>query len=617
MPANIDPNMPPRNNHTWSAIGRLRPGYDAPALERELGTLVKRFGEVFPTIYTEKFMANTGFSTAVTPLRDWVVGPVVTRALWILLASVGLVFLVAAANVANLFLVRLDARRRELAMRMALGADRSHIATHFLAEGLVLSLSAAALGVALAWAGLHALIAGAPDGIPRLAEVRLGWPSIGLAVVLAFVTGACFALIPIVNARVDVRTLREGSRTLTTSRRRNAVRGVLVAGQVALALVLLAAAGLMVRSFRNLRAVQPGFDPNGVLTMAVALPAARYANDQTASAFFEQLATQLKQMPDVKSVGFGDQVPPQMTTGCTGVVTEAPSREEMKSACIVTLRVAPGYFDALGIRVEGATPTWAQTDNGAAPVVISRALAERFWPGENPIGKGIRCCQPGKDWYRIVGVSDDVRGNGFDKPVTQVVYFPMIALADGGLEGTPRYMGVIVRSRSGNVRALAPAVRRAINALDAQVPIANEESMEQVVARSMAKRSFTLTLLGIASAMALMLSAIGLYGVVSYVVGERRGEIGIRVALGAQRGEVGRMIVMQSVRLALIGVVVGVAGALATTRLMQSLLFEVQPTDPVTLVVVAMGLVLLAAAASWVPARRAMSVDPVEALRNG
>jgi ABC-type antimicrobial peptide transport system permease subunit len=178
-------------------------------------------------------------------------------------------------------------------------------------------------------------------------------------------------------------------------------------------------------------------------------------------------------------------------------------------------------------------------------------------------------------------------------------------------------MGVIVRSRSGNVRALAPAVRRAINALDAQVPIANEESMEQVVARSMAKRSFTLTLLGIASAMALMLSAIGLYGVVSYVVGERRGEIGIRVALGAQRGEVGRMIVMQSVRLALIGVIVGVAGALATTRVMQSLLFEVQPTDPVTLVVVAMGLVLLAAAASWVPARRAMSVDPVEALRNG
>jgi len=178
-------------------------------------------------------------------------------------------------------------------------------------------------------------------------------------------------------------------------------------------------------------------------------------------------------------------------------------------------------------------------------------------------------------------------------------------------------MGVIVRSRSGNVRALAPAVRRAINALDAQVPIANEESMEQVVARSMAKRSFTLTLLGIASAMALMLSAIGLYGVVSYVVGERRGGIGIRVALGAQRGEVGRMIVMQSVRLALIGVIVGVAGALATTRLMQSLLFEVQPTDPVTLVVVAIGLVLLAAAASWVPARRAMSVDPVEALRNG
>jgi ABC-type antimicrobial peptide transport system permease subunit len=212
-------------------------------------------------------------------------------------------------------------------------------------------------------------------------------------------------------------------------------------------------------------------------------------------------------------------------------------------------------------------------------------------------------------------VSDDVRGNGFDQPVVQVVYFPMIELPDAPLEGQLRYLDVVVRSKSGNTRALIPAVKRAINELDAQVPVANERSMEQVVARSMVKRTFTLTLLGIASAMALILSAIGLYGVVSYVVGERRGEIGIRVALGAQRGDVGRMIVMQSVRLAVIGVVVGVAAALATTRLLQSLLFEVQPTDPGTLIAVAVGLVLLAAVASWLPARRAMRVDPVEALR--
>jgi predicted permease len=616
-PANIDPNAPARNNHTWSGIGRLRPGATAAGLERELVPLIKRFPETFPTAYSEKFMTNTGFTVAVTPLRDWVVGDVVTRALWILLGSVSLVFLVAAANVANLFLVRLDARRRELAMRMALGASRSHIAAHFLAEGLALSLTASALGVALAWAGLHALVAGAPDGIPRLDEVHLGWASVSIAAVLALVTGACFALIPIANARVDVLTLREGSRTLTTSRRRLAVRGVLVAGQVALALVLLAAAGLMVRSFRNLRGVRAGFDPNGVLTMDVSLPAARYTNDRLAAGYFEQLMTQLQALPDVKSVGFGEEIPPEMSTGCTSVVTEAPSREEMKSACILVMRVSPGYFETLGIRVEGATPTWGQTDNGAGPVIISRALADRFWPGENAIGKGIRCCNPGKAWYRIIGVSDDVRGNGFDQPVVQATYFPIIALPDAPLEGAPRYMRAIVRSRSGNVSALTPAVRRVITSLDAQVPVANEQSMEQVVARSMAKRSFTLTLLGIASMMALLLSAIGLYGVVSYVVGERRGEIGIRVALGAQRSEVGRMIVMQSVRLALIGVVVGVFGALATTRLMQSLLFEVQPTDPATLVAVSIGLVLLAAAASWVPARRAMAVDPVEALRNG
>jgi predicted permease len=614
-PAYIDPSMPARNNHTWSGIGRLRPGYSAADLERELAPLVRRFPETFPTVYSERFMKNTGFRAAVTPLRDWVVGDVVTRALWILLGSVGLLFLVAAANVANLFLVRLDARRRELAMRLALGAGRSHVAAHFLAEGLVIAVAAATLGVALAYAGLRVLVAGAPDGIPRLSEVGLdGW-SVAVATGLALVTGAIFALTPIANARVDVRTLREGSRTLTSSRRRHAVRGALVAGQVALALVLLAAAGLMVKSFRNLRGVRAGFDPTGVVTMAVSLPAARYDNDQKGAAFFEQLASRISAMPDVKSVGFGEQVPPEMSTGCTGVVTEAPTREEVKSACILTLRVSPGYFEALGIRVEGRLPTWAETDAGAGPVVISRALAERFWPGENAIGKGVRCCYNGRTYYRIVGVSDDVRGNGFDQPPVQAVFFPMIAMADAPLEGSPRYLEVIVRSRTGNAHALTPAVKRAITDLDVQVPIANERSMEQVVARSMVKRTFTLTLLGIASVMALVLSAIGLYGVVSYVVGERRGEIGIRVALGAQPGEVGRMIVMQSVRLAVIGVVVGMAAALATMRLMQSLLFEVQPTDPATLLVVAAALVVLAALASWLPARRAMRVDPVEALR--
>jgi putative ABC transport system permease protein len=614
-PAYVDPAMPARNNHTWSGIGRLRPGYAARDLERELAPLVRRFPEIFPTAYSEKFMKNTGFSAAVTPLRDWVVGDVVTRALWILLASVALVFLVAAANVANLFLVRLDARRREIAMRMALGAARGHLAAHFLAEGIVLSLTAAALGVVLAFAGLSALLAGAPEGIPRLSEVRLGASGVAVAVLLAIVTGAVFALVPIARARVDVQTLREGSRTLTVSRRRQTVRGALVAGQVALALVLLAAAGLMVRSFQNLRGVQPGFDANGVLTMAVSLPAARYQNDQTASALFEQIATRLQGIPDVTSVGFGEQVPPDMTTGCTGVLTEAPTREETKSACVVTIRVGPGYFETLGMRVRGRVPTWSATNAGAGPVVITRALAQRFWPDQDAIGKGIRCCYAGKTWYRIVGVAEDVRGNGFDQPVTEAVYFPMIALADAPLEGKPLYQHVIVRSRSGNLRALAPAVRRAIADTDSQIPIANEQSMEQVVARSMAKRTFTLSLLGIAAAMALLLSAIGLYGVVSYVVGQRRSEIGVRVALGAQRAEVGRMIVMHSVRLAVVGVVVGVGAALATTRLLQSLLFEVQPNDPATLVAVSVSLVLLAALASWVPARRAMRVDPVEALR--
>jgi predicted permease len=611
VPANVDPNMEPRNNHTWLGVGRLRPGYTAADLQRELEPLVARFPETFPSVYRKPWHVT------VIPLRDSVVGDVITRALWILLGSVGLVFLVAAANVANLFLVRLEARRRELNMRLALGAGRSHLATHFLAEGLVLSLAAAALGVALAYAGLAGLLGAAPDGIPRLGEVHLGWRSAGVAALLAIITGIVFALIPIMSSKLDVLALREGSRALTSSRRRLAIRGTLVAGQVALALVLLAAAGLMVKSFRNLRSVRAGFDPTGVITMQVSLPAARYDNDLKGAALFEQIATRISALPDVKSVGFGEMVPSEIDPdGCTGVLTEAPTREEMKGMCVPPPRVSPGYFSALGIRLDGHEPTWAETDGGAGPAVVTRSLAEKLWPGQNAIGKGIRCCQAGPKWYRVVGVTEDIRGNGFDKPPTDAVFFPMIELPDAPLEGTPRFFNVIVRSKSGNLRALTPAIKRIITEADVQVPIANERSMEQVVARSMVKRTFTLTLLGIASVMALILSAIGLYGVVSYVVGERRGEIGIRVALGAQSGDVGRMIVMQSVRLAVIGVVVGVAAALATMRLLQSLLFEVQPTDPSTLVVVAAGLVLLAALASWLPARRAMRVDPVEALRS-
>jgi hypothetical protein len=304
-----------------------------------------------------------------------------------------------------------------------------------------------------------------------------------------------------------------------------------------------------------------------------------------------------------------------MSTGCTGVIAEAETVQQMKSACVMTLRASPGYFEALGMRIQGRTPTWTETNAGAGPAIITRSLAEKLWPGQDPIGKGITCCQRGTMWYRIVGVADEIRGNGFDKPVLQTVFFPMIAPKEAPLEGTPWGMKVIVRSRSGNLSALAPAVRRVITTMDAQIPIGKELSMEQVVARSMAKRTFTLTLLGIASAMALLLSAIGLYGVVSYVVGERRGEIGVRIALGARAAVVGQMIVMQSVRLAVVGVAVGLVGAFAAMRVMRSLLFGVEPTDPITLLIVSAALVLLAAAASWVPARRAMRVNPVEALR--
>jgi predicted permease len=433
----VDPTMEPRSNHTWPAVARIKPGFTAADLQRELRPMIRRFPEVFPRVYSDKFLQNTGFTVAVQPLREWVVGSVVTRALWILLSAVVLVFFVAAANVANLFLVRTDARRREMAMRVALGAGRAHLAAHFFAEGLVLSLAAAALGVVLAVVGLNVLLAGAPEGIPRLAEVHLGWQAIVVAVVLAFGTGTLFAIMPMSSARADVNTLREGSRTLTASKRRHAVRGMLVAGQVAFALVLLAAAGLMVKSFRNLKSVDGGFNGDNTITMDIAMPPARYANDVAIASFLQDLSNRLSAMPDVQSVGFGESVPPEMSTGCTGVIAEAEMTEKSRSDCVMTLRTAPGYFEALGMHIQGRTPTWTETNAGAGPVIITRSLAEKLWPGQDPIGKGIICCQRATQWYRIVGVADEIRGNGFDKPTLATVFFPIIAPKEAPLEGTP------------------------------------------------------------------------------------------------------------------------------------------------------------------------------------
>jgi putative ABC transport system permease protein len=624
LPAPVFPEQPAYNNHTWTGIARLRPGFTAAESQRELAPLTAELPEHFPQAESREFLERTGFYTQVRPLRDVVVGDVMTRALWILFASVLIVLVIAAANLSNLFLVRIDARRREIALRAALGADRLRILLHTLAESVLIALLAAVFAVALAAAGLELLLMVAPTELPRLAEVRLGMPGVMFALGSAFVVALALGILPSLGtSALDLSMLREGGRGMTTSRRRHFVRGALVVSQVALSLVLVTAAGLMVHTFRNLRAVRPGFDPVGVLTMTVALPEGQYGSrngrdlqsHERTSTFYQQLATRIQGLPGVTAVGFSEKIP--LVTGflCTGVSIEGASADRPRGACPPTALVSPGFFEAMGIRVEGRALSWAGMNQREGNMVVSRAFAESTWPDETAFGKGIKYSSFKPPFYRVTGVAADILGDGYDKPPVALVYFPMLPIPDALLWGAPTEMYLVVRTRTGSPLALTSTIRRIATELEPQAAIANAETMESVVAKSMARRTFTMMLLGIAAAMALLLSVVGLYGVISYIVGQRRGEIAIRIALGAQMAQVGRMIVGHSVRLAALGIAVGAVAALVSLRVLRSLLFGVNPTDPALMAGAALLLLLVAAAAGYLPARRAAHVDPSEALR--
>ena len=616
LPLYTYPEMQAISNHVFDAIARLRPRVTVEDAQRELTRLTSRFSEAFPNVYTDRWLKQTGFTTRVVSLRDEVVGDLVTKAIWILFGAVAVVLLIAAANVVNLFLVRGESRRLEVSVRGALGAGTADLAWFYLTESLLLA-SASALGaVVLAWAALRILLAIAPSTLPRLAEIHLGGGSVSFASSCALAAGVVLGVVPLARTRFDLGLLREGGRGATGSRRRLAARNVLVVSQTALALVLLAAAGLLVRSLRNLRGVQPGFDPHGVMTLSLSLPNARYRSYQQIAAFYEQLGSRARALPGVTAVGFGGELPLESTELCTSAVVDVPGSSGEREDCVQLMWTSPGYFEALRIPVRGHAPSWSETDAGGAGAVVSGAFANRFWPNEDAIGRGVRCCNANGPFYRITGVTGAVRTHGLDRSPGQVVYFPLVPFADHpGMEGMPLYMHMVVRTTPGHELTLVPSITRIVNELDPQIPITELASMDALVAQSLARRSFTMILLATAAALALLLSAVGIYGVISYVVAQRRGEIGIRMALGARTGAVRAMVVGQSLRLAVLGVAIGLLGSIAITRVLGALLFGVSPTDPIVLVGAAVVLLLLAAAASYAPARRASRVDPVEALR--
>ncbi|QSQ21409.1 ABC transporter permease [Pyxidicoccus parkwayensis] len=619
MPLRLDPASRPVNVHGLSAIGRLKDGTSLGQAQAEITAMSARFPELFPSAYGESFMRETGFNTWVTPLAKHVVGDV-DRVLWILLGSVALVLLIACANVANLFLVRSEARRRELAVRSALGAARGDLAWHALTESLLLCLVAYGLGLLLAHGALRLLVTLEPSGLPRLEEVGLGWHGAVVAAVLCVMAGVVFGLFPLARTGADVAALRESGRGLSASRRRNLMRGGMVVGQVGLAVVLLAAAGLMLRSYWTLHAVDPGLKPENVLTFDIVLPRTRYTNYDEVNRFHRELVSRLEALPGVTGVGAGSRLPLRDFGGCAGLSAEGVTPKGGLPPCLPVVGTAPGYFRALGIPLlQGRELTWEDLDRKADGVVVTKALAERMWPGEDALGKGIRGQGNGPPYYHVIGVAGDLRAHGLDKPPAEAVFFPLAPAAkDLPLWGPRRAVSVAVRTATTRPESLTPDVRRILSELDATVPLANVQTMERAVAKSpsVARATFTLFLLGIAGSMALLLSAVGLYGVIAFIVGQRRGEMGIRMALGARAAQVAGMVVLQSLRFTTLGIVLGLVGALAMGQVMSALLFEVSASDPLVLAAVCGVLVMLAMLAAYGPARRAARVDPAEVLRS-
>lgn len=613
----LNPAGPFYNNHAYVGVARLKQGVSLAAAQADLTRIANTFTTVLPNVYSQKFMANYKFTTEVSDLRNAVLGPTVPRALWMVLGSVVLVLLIAAANVANLFIVRMESRRRESAIRAALGASAGHMAAHYLSESLLLAGAATVLGLGLAAVALQLFPSIAPTNIPRLDTVTLGWSSILICIAIAATIGLLLGALPLLR-RFKISALRDGSRGSVGSFRQRAARNTLVVGQVSLALVLIAAAGLMLQSFAHLRVVKPGFNPSNVSTFDISLPFTEYDTREKALVFHRELQRQMLELPGVTTVGSTSQLFLEgFGTGCSVVFREGrPFANGEETPCVSGAIIGPGFLESLQVSVTGRIPSWNDVDSRSQAVVVTKALADRLWPGEDPTNKGIASNgQDSQDWYRVVGVVDGLRAENLEGKPTEAIFLALTGLRANRRDGSVNDLVYTVRTASQPTPALMQQVTALVKGMNPRVPVLNTRTMDQVVERSMSRTSFIMVLLSLAALVALILSAVGMYGVISYLVAQRRAEIGIRIALGAGIAGVARLIMWQSVRLAVVGVAVGLAAAFMLGKTMSSLLFGVTAGDPRTMAGVSALLLVVAAAASLVPSRRASKIDPLEAMR--
>jgi putative ABC transport system permease protein len=603
-----------------TGVARLRDGMTIENARAEMTALIADLARVSPN--------QTGMMSTALRLQDAIVGGV-ANGLWIVLASVALVLLVACANVANLFLVRSEARRREVAVRRALGAGRAGIARYFLAESLILSTAGAVIGVGLAWAASEVLVAFGPSSLPRLEEVRLDGVVLAFAFVLGLVTAGTFGAIPLARIAPLHSSLHEAGRANSASRDRSRIRQLLMGGQIALALVLVVSSGLMLRSFQKLRAVDPGFSAASALTFRIGLPNREYASRRAAVAVHASILDRLSAIPGVAAVSSTTCLP--LGTRCFGnsLLVEGRIVERGRLPTVAWFNaVAAGYAEAMGMRVlRGRSIDRVDVEQNKPVVVVNKALADAFFPGQDPLGKRVRSSTPPNsklktpDWLEVVGVVSNTPGAALVEPTPGMQLYMPMSIAGGPDIAAQALVGPGVDTMSYVVRTVTPpsqavaAVRAAVASVDPHLALADVRTLQDILDRGAAQMAFTMVLIAIAAVVALVLGVVGIYGVMSYIVSQRTSEIGVRLALGAEPRSVAAMILRQGSVVALAGATMGVVAALAGSRFIASLLYGVSPRDPVVFAATTLLLLLVAELACWVPARRASRLSPLEALR--